>query len=180
MTLTTFSKEYQRLNQELHQNGFGGAGDKRVPEILPYLEQYKVKTLLDYGAGQGKLKASLSGYDVTNYDPGVPEYSEKPQGSFDAVVCTDVLEHIEPEYLDNVLKEIFFYSTGLILLLVHFGPSGKTLSDGRNAHLIQKPPGWWEAKFNAFPWELVDFRYIYNKHSDEVKKGFYVFQKRPV
>ena len=27
------------------------------------------------------------------------------------------------------------------------GPAGKVLSDGRNAHLIQKPTSWWLEKF---------------------------------
>jgi hypothetical protein len=31
---------------------------------------------------------------------------------------------------------------------IHMGPAGKILSDGRNAHLIQKPRSWWLSKLS--------------------------------
>jgi len=33
---------------------------------------------------------------------------------------------------------------------IHTGPAGKTLSDGRNAHLIQEPTSWWLPKLCEF------------------------------
>jgi hypothetical protein len=34
--------------------------------------------------------------------------------------------------------------------VIHTGPSSKTLSDGRNAHLIQRPSAWWEKHMADF------------------------------
>jgi hypothetical protein len=45
--------------------------------------------------------------------------------------------------LDNVLKELSTLVTRFGFFSIHMGPAGKTLSDGRNAHLIQQPSSWW-------------------------------------
>ena len=42
--------------------------------------------------------------DYRPYDPAFPEYGE-PRGA-DLVCCIDVLEHIEPDLLDNVLDDL--------------------------------------------------------------------------
>jgi hypothetical protein len=56
------------------------------------------------------------------------------------VACIDVLEHIEPKLLENVLddlqrvtREIGFFTVSTVL-------AEKTLADGRNAHLIVEGP----------------------------------------
>jgi hypothetical protein len=59
------------------------------------------------------------------------------------VVCIDVLEHIEPDYLSNVLLELKRMTQQVGLFTVHTGPAKKILLDGRNAHLIQEPASWW-------------------------------------
>jgi len=71
------------------------------------------------------------------YAPSVfREYVEAISGS-DLVTCIDILEHIEPELLENVLLELKRLHGRLYFFTIHLGPAGKTLSDGRNAHLIQ-------------------------------------------
>ncbi len=65
----------------------------------------------------------------------------------DLVCCIDVLEHIEPEFIDNVIKELSLITTNLGFYTIHMGPAGKVLADGRNAHLIQKPTSYWLEKF---------------------------------
>jgi len=54
-----------------------------------------------------------------------------------------VLEHIEPDLLDNVLDDLKRVTAGKGIFTVHTGEAVKTLPDGRNAHLIQQPPEWW-------------------------------------
>lgn len=69
------------------------------------------------------------------------------------VCCIDVLEHIEPEYLETVLDELCRLTEGIAFLSIDTGPAVKTLSDGRNAHLIQQPMNWWLPKIWD-RWEL--------------------------
>ena len=113
------------------------------------MRQTGCKSLSDYGAGKKRLLEGLrqSGLEPTPYlpyDPVFPEYG-KPKPA-DLVCCIDVLEHIEPDLVDNVILELARVTTNLGFFSIHMGPAGKTLSDGRNAHLIQKPSSWWLKK----------------------------------
>ena len=63
------------------------------------------------------------------------------------VACIDVLEHIEPHLLDNVLDDLQRVTAGVGVFTVHTGAALKVLPDGRNAHLIQQPPEWWLPRF---------------------------------
>ena len=82
---------------------------------------------------------------VQCYDPGVPEYADPPTPA-EMVVCIDVLEHIEPELIDDVLDHLEELTESFLFATVHTQPAGKKLPDGRNAHLIQKPAEWWLPK----------------------------------
>ena len=62
------------------------------------------------------------------------------------VTCTDVLEHIEPKYIDNVLLHLFLLSDRIIFLNINTREANKTLPDGRNAHLIVQKGDWWIKK----------------------------------
>ena len=61
----------------------------------------------------------------------------------DLVCCIDVLEHVEPIHLKAVLQDLSRITKKVGLFTIHTGPAVKHLSDGRNAHLIQKPASWW-------------------------------------
>jgi hypothetical protein len=76
----------------------------------------------------------------------VPEWSKPPQPCR-FVACIDVLEHIEPDLIDNVLDDLKRVTAGVGFFSVGTGPARKVLADGRNAHLIQKPAAWWLPKF---------------------------------
>ena len=88
---------------------------------------------------------ALSHLMVIPYDPSIPGIDEPPE-PHDMVVSLDVLEHIEPDCLDAVLDEIKRCALKAVFLTINMMPAAKTLADGRNAHLIQKPIEWWLPK----------------------------------
>jgi hypothetical protein len=147
MRAETISDDYRKLQQELHLNpNYGIASLAFAPIVAHIIRQTKPHSLSDYGAGKQNLRkaltqAGVTGFDYRPYDPAFPEYGEPREA--DLVCCIDVLEHIEPALLDNVLDELEEITTRLGFFSVHMGPAGKTLADGRNAHLIQKPSSWW-------------------------------------
>jgi hypothetical protein len=121
-------------------------------------KQIGAKSLSDYGAGKKKLQQTLQerfgmDLDYRPYDPAFPEYG--PPRPADLVCCIDVLEHVELEYLDNVLDDLKAITVRYGFFSIHTGPAVKILEDGRNAHLIQKPSSWWGPKlFERF--EIVN------------------------
>lgn len=152
------TEAYRQEQARLHATGdYGKAGAGFGDVVSDMLRATQAKTLLDYGCGsrQSLRPALLVPVDYRGYDPAVPEYALDPEPA-DCVACIDVLEHIEPEMLDDVLDHIRAKTIKRALFSVHLGPAIKTLSDGRNAHLIQEPPKWWLPKIMA-RYELLTF-----------------------
>jgi hypothetical protein len=145
------SEQYREQQRALHERAdYGVASLRYAPLVAQALERAGVSELLDYGAGKGRLAPALEGIlkrplKVHQYDPAIPEFSAAPQPS-DFVACIDVLEHIEPELLDNVLDDLKRVTAGLGVYTVHCGPAVKVLNDGRNAHLTQQPVEWWRER----------------------------------
>lgn len=139
------TEAYRLQNAELHAGGsFGISGGFHIEGVERLLEMVEAKTILDYGCGTAKWIERGFGnrYDVRSYDPCVPGLTETPEPA-DCIVCTDVLEHIEPECLEAVLDDIKRCTLRSMILVVSTKPAKKFLSDGRNAHLIQQPCEWW-------------------------------------
>lgn len=152
------SEQYRNEQKALHAKGNYGTASLEFGGIVSTLvEKTKAQTLLDYGCGSMQNLKKVLDCDVMylGYDPAVPEFSAKLPS--DLVVCIDVLEHIEPDLLENVLDDLQSLTKGWAFMTVHTGPARKTLSDGRNAHLIQQPPAWWLPKFLS-RWELDTFQ----------------------
>ena len=72
-----------------------------------------------------------------------------PEIPAELVICTDVLEHIEPELIDNVLKHIESLTLKTAYLIIDTLPAQKNLPDGRNAHLIIENQDWWTNKIQT-------------------------------
>ena len=132
---------------------------KFVDIIKAYLENNNCKSILDYGCGKGILYTdnynvltteidaplhkywNLDSYEL--FDPAHEEHSKLPIHKKDAVICTDVLEHIAEDDLDWVVSEIFSYAKKIVFLNVACFEALKTLKDGRNAHISVFSPDAW-------------------------------------
>lgn len=150
---------YRAEQEALHAKGNYGTASLAFGAIVTdIVDKSGAVTLLDYGCGSMRNLAKVLEPDhdlqYQGYDPAVPGAEKKEPA--DLVTCIDVLEHIEPELLDNVLDDLQSLSPGLAFMTVHTGPAQKILSDGRNAHLIQQPADWWLPKFMQ-RWELQMF-----------------------
>jgi hypothetical protein len=61
-------------------------------------------------------------------------FSALPEGRFDGVVCTDVLEHCPEEDLPWIVGELFGYARLFVFANVACYPAAKKLPNGENAH----------------------------------------------
>lgn len=144
------SQEYKEEQQNLHRENpdYGVASVHYAPIVTNLINTLMITEVLDYGAGKGRLGAAIKPshrVEYRMYDPGIEGLDEKPD-SAQMVCCIDVLEHIEPEYLEDVLDDLQRCVEFFGFFTVHTGPAIRVLADGRNAHLIQKPAQWWLPK----------------------------------
>lgn len=144
------SAQYRALNAQLHHDNlaYGVGGGKHAPVVIQIAEKMPTRSILDYGCGKGYLAKAIP-FPIWEYDPAIPGKDASPRPA-DLVVCTDVLEHIEPELIGFVLGDMQRCVRKVGYFVIHTGPSSKQLSDGRNAHLIQRPVAWWTDLLGKF------------------------------
>jgi 16S rRNA A1518/A1519 N6-dimethyltransferase RsmA/KsgA/DIM1 with predicted DNA glycosylase/AP lyase activity len=146
------SNKYRKMLEETHHDtAWGSSSINYVGHIVDLIKDYNAADVLDYGAGKQMLAKELMircpGVIVHSYDPGISEISQSPNpASF--VCCTDVLEHVEPEFIDEVLDDLKRVVLNIGYFIVSVKPAQKILPDGRNAHLIVKPTEWWREQFD--------------------------------
>lgn len=151
------SDGYLKLQQQMHseRTDYGISGQKYWLEIATVMEMLGATELLDYGAGRQTLRESLPQYAVHPYDPAIAAIAGEP-APHDVVACTDVLEHIEEEKLDSVLRHIQGLSRRVVFFQVATRLASKSLPDGRNAHICIHPKEWWIPKLMQY-WSVDSF-----------------------
>ena len=142
---------------------FGMSGQVKFKEILKTLfTKYNIKSLLDYGAGQGSWdkkvdnNQSLKNYlnlDTVNYFEPARQLDKKIIS--ECVVSFDVLEHVFISDIPWVIYDIFSYSSKLVIINAACYPAGKLLPNKENVHITVRKPFWWKGMIdgvaNFFP-----------------------------
>jgi hypothetical protein len=140
--------EYCEQNKQLHKDKpeYGTSSKRWGKAVATIANTFGAEYILDYGCGKGELKWALENSPfVKEYDPCIEGKDQIPEPQ-DMVVCTDVLEHIEPDLIDNVLDDLKRVTKKVGFFVIDTEPAIKTLPDGRNAHLIQEGVDWWLPK----------------------------------
>ncbi len=167
------SESYLLEQRRLHEinKSYGVASLSHVQTIKNLMIEAKLKSICDYGAGKKNLYKGLidngfKDFEYYPYDPVFPEYGQPKQAEL--TCCIDVMEHIELEFLENILNEIQQVTKRLCYFSIATVPAKKVLSDGRNAHIIQQPSRWWLPKLC----KLFNVEFLKN-----TKSGFIVLCK---
>lgn len=152
------SDSYCKVNADIYnksKRSMGGA--KHAIDVEPMAAKWGVETILDYGCGQGQFKTAMNelnkDFTVTEYDPAIYGKEALPS-PVDLVMCADVLEHVEPDKIDNVLKHIYDLSGMGAYLVISLCETKVFLPDGRNAHILLMPVEWWITKLCEYDWEI--------------------------
>jgi hypothetical protein len=101
-------KEWEFLSRNNRYLFFNKEGVRKF--VRDHVKEYDAKSVLDYGNGGNRfLNHVLEIYpDVTieKYDPFVEGLENEPLKSSDIVYCYNVLNVVETEYVEEVLKHI--------------------------------------------------------------------------
>jgi hypothetical protein len=157
--MTLITPEYLALQRDLHARYEYGRGVD-AEDCLRILRQLlpKGSRVLDYGCGRGVFgDLAAPHFAVSEYDPAIPGKDQPPtEGGFDAVVCADVLEHIEHDCLDDVLAHVRSLMAGVGVLIIATQPSNKIMADGRQAHILLHDEPWWREKLHASGFTIME------------------------
>jgi 2-polyprenyl-3-methyl-5-hydroxy-6-metoxy-1,4-benzoquinol methylase len=134
--------------------GYGQRGDKWAKTVEGIVSRHHVSSVLDYGCGQGSLAAALPRLGIVEYDPAIEGKDAPPTRTFDLVVCTDVLEHVESDRIDAVATHLSNLSERFLLAVISLVPTSKTLTDGRQAHILLRSREWWRCLLEAHDFKL--------------------------
>jgi hypothetical protein len=168
-----YAKEYSRLHRSRLSVFAGRSILPHVDKINELVKRYRPKRMLDYGCGKGvQYEADKVherwGVMPTLYDIGYHRYQERPVGKFDAIICTDVLEHIAEPDIEAFLADVFSFliepggdQTPFIFFSVTCRPAKKKFHDGRNLHLTVQLPGWWQERIRKFKKDGVHLAVTY-------------------
>ena len=149
-----FTPEYAVLQKELHAIGnYGVSGKLHIPTIFHAISQLAKRhgsvSVLDYGSAAGNTMKEVRehlwlppGVEDHCYDPFIDEFAAEPEPA-DFVICTDVMEHVEPQCCKAVLDHIALLTKKIVFFSISLQPANKVLSDGRNAHINMPGVEFW-------------------------------------
>jgi len=143
-------------------------GEYNVDHFIQLAKPRSTDTVTDYGCGTGRAALKLSAYakvrmlDFTNnsLDPLVKDSLDDnltleqhdlinpvsgPISKFG--YCTDVMEHIQPEHVEQVLRNIVT-SSRHVYFQISCVPDVMGALIGEQLHLTVQPYSWWLEQFN--------------------------------
>ena len=141
------------INQyvELHKTSKYGtsSGRQLLTPVQNLINREKPQTVLDYGCGQSDLHKLINGVDkVVRYDPAIPGIDTKPTDEYDLVICTDVMEHIPEDTVDEILEDLHRLGR-IVYVVISCVEAYAKLPNGENAHTTVRPQKWWVDKLEA-------------------------------
>ena len=155
-----FPSEKESLYQTMHNASLGYQNKNwGIDTLRQWIGRLrKPASVLEVGCGNGKLCNLLSdmGYDVTGLDITEGGYDRKnykfvkhditlgflpfKDNEFDYCVSFDVIEHLEPKWVEEHIFDMFRVSKEVIASIACFTASP--------FHLSVYPPEWWVEKLN--------------------------------
>jgi hypothetical protein len=150
-----YAKEYSALHRKGEDTFSGMSLMPHVKEIGKLIEKTSSTKLLDFGCGKAKQYIVHRAHEKwgvprpTLYDVGVKPFSKLPKGTFHGVICTDVLEHIAEEDLDEVIERLVSYTERFLFISVATRLAKKTFADGSNVHKTVRMDRWWMERIRS-------------------------------
>jgi len=149
----------------------------RYRRLLELYREMHVRGELTRGIAPSGLFPAYWGVErIVCFDPAYEPFSRPPQGRFDGVICTDVLEHCPETDLAWIIAELFGFARRFVFASIACHPAVKRLPNGENAHCTVTPPQFWDELFisaaNGCPGVLWEARaYTEGSAGGDVRLG---------
>lgn len=166
------SDSLKKVYSDIHKTTPFGKRAKFPKYLEKFIKEKKPRSILDFGCGKGRLLETMKNtypeVDILGYDPANPDYDiDLSPINVDMVISSDVLEHIEPTYLNETLKDLRTKSK-YYFHLIACSPAKLILPDGRNAHLIIEDSAWWRKRFLDLGYSISNEQFL---QFEKVPKG---------
>lgn len=144
------TEQYRKLNSLAHKDPtYGTAARFHGDLVQSVIDRTKARTILDYGCGKQALRKVIRDVEYSGYDPAIRGLDSPPLIA-DVVYCGDVMEHVEPEFVDDVLVDVLRLARHAAVFVISCAPGNRRLPDGSAAHRSVHAPEWWRMKLEAF------------------------------
>lgn len=158
-------------------------GTRHVDKAIKAFAMKEGDTVIDYGTGTGRAAMMFkeAGMDVTGIDHAMNCLDsgvdipllvcclwELPDITADVAYCTDVMEHIPDEYIDDVFKGIALRSP-VAFFAIDTGKDNCGKVIGETLHVSIHEPEWWLAKLNNY-YDSIDY-IVHSRYTEYVCKG---------
>lgn len=167
------SDTLKKMYTDIHKSTPFGKRAKFPKNLEKFIKKKQPKSILDFGCGKGRLieviKTTYPEIDVLGYDPANPDYDiDLTDVRVDMIISSDVLEHVEPEFITPTLSDIRSKSR-FYFHLIACSPAKLILPDGRNAHLIIEDDVWWRKKFIDLGYTIEEEKFL---QFEKIPKGW--------
>lgn len=117
----------------------GNSYKRQHSDIVQLVRKHDCKSMLDYGCGKALQWRNSQLHREWRfmpdlYDPAVPEFSTLPNKTYDAIISTDVFEHIPVTELPEIIQWITSHAVHFVFLGIADIPAKAILPNGENAH----------------------------------------------
>jgi len=171
--IRTYSNAYLERHRKTHEK-HPQFGTHRHPYLVNTMREIaqgcaqalgRPPTLLDYGCGKGVFleelrRMNLFG-ELVGHDPAILRFRERPSRQFDVVICPDVLDQLEDQFVRDAIEDVAQFSARTAVFdiitkqspkFVHLRPRSASTWQQRVERSMHVASVWTRA---ATPWEMA-------------------------
>jgi hypothetical protein len=171
--IRTYSEAWLNLHRQTHAQHavFGTHRHPYLRDTIRRLADAAATTerpsLLDYGCGKGAflremIQSGLFRY-TRGYDPVVDTYKARPAQAYDLVLCLDVLDQVEDEFVEPVIGDVAQFAARFAVFSII------TVQTPALAHLRPRSALTWQEIVGRHM--QVDDVTIYTANAQELAEG---------
>ena len=138
--------------------------DKNILNLSNIISDLKPASILDYGCGRGyalaKLAEQFTNINFYNYDPFIEEHSTYPKISCDLIVSYNALQHVEDQFYDQVVENLYKLSNQLVLIRLYVFKN-------------HRPADWYEKKYSKL--FKIDDIMLGPPMTQEIDKSYFLY-----